>query len=42
MTIIQIKTDLRKEFDITELGEIKYMLGLEVIRDRAACTITLV
>ena len=39
--IIQFKTNLTKVFDITDLGKLKYILGIQVKRDRNACTISL-
>ena len=39
--ITQFKNDLTKVFDITDLGELKYILGIQVKRDRKACTISL-
>ena len=39
--ITQFKNDLTKVFDITDLGELKYILGIQVKRDRKAHTISL-
>ena len=35
LKIISFKKDLDKEFDITDLGDIQYILGLKVRRDRS-------
>jgi hypothetical protein len=37
--INQVRNQLKTEFDIKELGELKYCLGIEVIRDRKSKTI---
>ena len=37
----RFKDDLRKHFEISDLGELTWLLGLKVERDRAAQTITL-
>ncbi|KAJ3476999.1 hypothetical protein NLI96_g10770 [Meripilus lineatus] len=34
--ILNFKQDLQKHFDITDLGELHYILGIRVTRDRAA------
>ena len=39
--INQLKQDLRIEFELNDLGDIAYYLGLKVRRNRAARTITL-
>ena len=39
--IEQLKSDLRSEFELNDIGEIAYYLGLKVTRDRAARTLTL-
>jgi hypothetical protein len=39
--VVEFKAELGKRLDITDLGELKYILGIEVIRNRAARTITL-
>lgn len=39
--ITQFKDDLRQHFEITDLGELNWLLGLKVQRDRTARTITL-
>ena len=39
--INQLKQDLRTEFELNDLGDIAYYLGLKVRRNRAARTITL-
>ena len=35
------KTNMAKQFDITDLGELKYILGIQVVRDREKFTISL-
>lgn len=35
----KFKSDLAREFDISDLGELKYILGIQVSRDRKAHTI---
>ena len=37
----QLKDDLSKRFEMTDLGEAQFVLGLQVSRDRAARTLTL-
>jgi Reverse transcriptase (RNA-dependent DNA polymerase) len=37
----QVKSDLKKKFDMTNLGEARWILGMEVTRDRANRTISL-
>ena len=37
----EIKSELRKAFEISDLGEINWILGIAVKRDRAASTIGL-
>ena len=39
--ILAFKDRLRDFFEISDLGELTWLLGLKVNRDRAACTITL-
>ncbi len=39
--IEKFKTDLGDKFEITDLGELKYILGIQVSRDRKARTISL-
>ena len=39
--ITQFKNDFTKVFDITNLGELKYILGIQVKRDRKTHTISL-
>ena len=39
--ITQFKNDLTNVFNITDLGELKYILGIQVKRDRKTCTISL-
>jgi hypothetical protein len=39
--ITQFKSQLRRYFEITDLGELNWLLGLKVSRDRVARTITL-
>ncbi|CAI7851919.1 unnamed protein product [Closterium sp. NIES-54] len=36
-----VKLELQKRHTCTELGELRHYLGLQITRDRAACTITL-
>jgi len=35
------KSDLQSEFDISNMGEVHWLLGVEIKRDRHACTIML-
>jgi len=37
----KVKGELRKEFTITDLGEIHWLLGFAVKRDQEKCTISL-
>jgi hypothetical protein len=37
--IVQFKESLRKRFEIKDMGELEYILGIQVTRDRAARTI---
>jgi hypothetical protein len=43
-TKVEMKTfkeELKKHFEITDLGPVKWILGIRVTRDRVACTISL-
>jgi hypothetical protein len=40
-TIQQLKGDLQQRYEITDLGELHWLLGIEFRCDRAACTISL-
>ena len=37
----RLKEELKKEFNITDLGELKQIVGLEVARDRKQWTLTI-
>jgi hypothetical protein len=39
--IIRFKAKLRKRFEISDLGELTWLLGLKVERNRSACTLAL-
>jgi len=39
--VVKFKSELRKHFEITDMGEMKWFLGFEVKRDRAARTISI-
>ena len=40
-TVETFKVEVRGKFEITDLGEIKWLLGFEILRDRAARTIAI-
>ncbi|CAI7764741.1 unnamed protein product [Closterium sp. NIES-53] len=41
VALADVKLELQKRHTCTDLGELRHYLGLHIIRDRAACTITL-
>ncbi|CAI7786977.1 unnamed protein product [Closterium sp. NIES-53] len=41
VALADVKSELQKRHTCTDLGELRHYLGLQITRDRAACTITL-
>ncbi|CAI7901828.1 unnamed protein product [Closterium sp. NIES-54] len=41
VALADVKSELQKRHMCTDLGELRHYLGLQITRDRAACTITL-
>ena len=37
----KLKAQLKKEFDMKDLGEVKKILGVEITRDRSTCRLWL-
>jgi hypothetical protein len=37
--INQLKKELKDEYDLTDLGEVRWILGMEILRDRKEKTI---
>ncbi|CAI7873732.1 unnamed protein product [Closterium sp. NIES-54] len=40
VALADVKSELQRRYTCTDLGELRHYLGLQITRDRAACTIT--